>query len=89
MGRPKTAFPLNLNNARVVQDNVSGIMHRVDGIKLDDSTPVASLKTTSRHSSSTLTQGDKLNQIKARRRRLRVNQSTLSGTPTGSSTVVQ
>lgn len=88
MGRPKTAFLLNLNNARVVQDNVSGIMHRVDGIKLDDSTPVASLKSTNRHSSSTLTQGDKLNQIKARRRRLRVNQSSL-GTPTGSSTVVQ
>ncbi|XP_015188512.1 PREDICTED: dual specificity protein phosphatase CDC14B-like isoform X5 [Polistes dominula] len=88
MGRPKTSFLLNPNNNRVIQDNVSGIMHRVDGIKLDDSTPIATLKTASRHPSSTLTQGDKLNQIKAKRRRLRINQSSL-GTPTGSSTVVQ
>ncbi|XP_014613173.1 PREDICTED: dual specificity protein phosphatase CDC14B isoform X1 [Polistes canadensis] len=87
MGRPKTSFLLNPNNNRVIQDNVSGIMHRVDGIKLDDSTSIATLKTTNRHPSSTLTQGDKLNQIKARRRRLRINQSSL-GTPPGSSTVV-
>ncbi|KAK2587175.1 hypothetical protein KPH14_002924 [Odynerus spinipes] len=87
VGRPKTASLLKLNNARVVQDNVSGIMHRVDGIKLHDSTPVAGLRAANRHSSSSLTQGDKLNQIKARRRGLPVNQSSL-GTSTGSSTVV-
>lgn len=87
MGRPKTASLLKLSNARVVQDNVSGIMHRVDGIKLHDSTPVTGLRAANRHSSSSLTQGDRLNQIKARRRVLPVNQSSL-GTSTGSSTVI-
>ncbi|KAJ8681837.1 hypothetical protein QAD02_017629 [Eretmocerus hayati] len=48
-----------------LQDNVSGIMHRVDGIRLEDSNLPQTPKTPIRL--SVLTQGDKLNQIKARR----------------------
>ncbi|XP_058805471.1 dual specificity protein phosphatase CDC14B-like [Phymastichus coffea] len=47
----------------LLQDNVSGIMHRVDGIRLEDNK--AAIKTPVKL--SILTQGDKLNQIKARR----------------------
>lgn len=50
-------------NPRLLQDNVSGIMHRVDGMRLEDSK--AANKTPVKL--SILTQGDKLNQIKARR----------------------
>ncbi|XP_012252366.2 dual specificity protein phosphatase CDC14C-like isoform X2 [Athalia rosae] len=54
-----------IKNSRLVQDNVSGIMHRVDGIKLDDPGPLSSIAVPK---ISVLTQGDKLNQIKASRR---------------------
>ncbi|XP_054006871.1 dual specificity protein phosphatase CDC14C isoform X1 [Hylaeus anthracinus] len=83
IGRPKTAFLTNLKDSHLIQDNVSGIMHRVDGITLDDNTPAAGTSTTKYIS---LTQGDKLNQIKAKRRNLPTNH-TLS-TTTGSSTDV-
>lgn len=52
-------------NPRPLQDNVSGIMHRVDGIRLEDNNIPTTPKTPVRL--SILTQGDKLNQIKARR----------------------
>ncbi|XP_031788244.1 dual specificity protein phosphatase CDC14C isoform X2 [Nasonia vitripennis] len=52
-------------NSRPLQDNVSGIMHRVDGIRLEDNNIPTTPKTPVRL--SILTQGDKLNQIKARR----------------------
>lgn len=51
-------------NQQPVQDNVSGIAHRVDGIRLEDSNPVTPKVSTKL---LVLTQGDKLNQIKARR----------------------
>lgn len=66
-GRPETffqSFVTTLESAHVVQDNVSGIMHCVDGITLDDHASTSTTKYT------TLTQGDKLNQIKAKRKRL-------------------
>lgn len=50
----------NVNNSCPVHDNnVSGIVNRVDGITLNDSAPV--------ERNNKLTQGDKLNQMKARR----------------------
>ncbi|XP_066586637.1 dual specificity protein phosphatase CDC14C-like isoform X2 [Prorops nasuta] len=113
MGRPRTISLANLKNSRIVQDNVSGIMHRVDGIKLEDSTPTAgssdfsvlapserfknkaeeprkrvscqsSEKLENKANTGTitriekLTQGDKLNQAKLRRRALSTTQSSLS-----------
>ena len=58
----------SLKNSRMVQDNVSGIMHRVDAMKLEDSIPTTTTTTTSATTKlAALTQGDKLNQIKARR----------------------
>ncbi|XP_023288649.1 dual specificity protein phosphatase CDC14B isoform X2 [Orussus abietinus] len=50
-----------------VQDNVSRIMHRVDGIRLDDTTPSATTGAVCLSKFNILTQGDKLNQIKAKR----------------------
>lgn len=69
-----------------MEDNVSGIMHRVDEIKLDDPGPVAGASSTNRY--STLTQGDKLCRIKARRRGIATSQTSLN-TSTGTSTVGQ
>ncbi|XP_071861461.1 cell division cycle protein 14 isoform X1 [Bombus fervidus] len=80
-GRPKTSFLSNLKSAHMVQDNVSGIMHCVDGITLDDHASTSATKYT------TLTQGDKLNQIKAKRKRLPTNHTSLN-TTTRPSTVV-
>lgn len=61
-------------------------MHRVDGIKLDDSEPVPEVIATSKY--ATLTQGDKLCRIKARRRCISTAQTSVN-TPTVTSTVVQ
>lgn len=70
-----------------MEDNVSGIMHRVDEIKLDDPDgSVAGASSTNRY--STLTQGDKLCRIKARRRGIATSQTALN-TSTGTSTVGQ
>ncbi|XP_076177795.1 cell division cycle protein 14 isoform X3 [Ptiloglossa arizonensis] len=70
IGRPKTAFFSNLKDSHLIQDNVSGIIHRVDGITLDDHTLGAS---TSATKYKNLSQGDKLNIIKAKRRGLPTN----------------
>ncbi|KAG7201960.1 hypothetical protein KM043_004664 [Ampulex compressa] len=85
VGRPKSMLFGSLKNTHVIQDNVSGIMHRVNGIKLDDSTPAAGASATSDFTS--LTQGDKLNRIKARRRGLPTSHNTMSNS-TGPSAVV-
>lgn len=85
IGRPKASFMSNLKNADTIQYNVSGIMYRVDGITLNDHSPTAGTSTTKR---TTLTQGDKLNQIKAKRKRLPTNHASFN-TTTGSSTAVQ
>ncbi|XP_012234820.2 dual specificity protein phosphatase CDC14C isoform X1 [Linepithema humile] len=83
-GRPGAA-PFQGSVKSLVEDNMSGIMHRVDEIKLDDPVPsVAGASTTSRY--STLTQGDKLCRIKARRRGISSAQTSLT-TSTGTSTV--
>ncbi|XP_011633061.1 dual specificity protein phosphatase CDC14C-like isoform X1 [Pogonomyrmex barbatus] len=83
-GRPRAAsFQGDVKS--LMEDNVSGIMHRVDEIKLDDPGPVAGASTTTRF--STLTQGDKLCRIKARRRGISTAQTSLN-TSTGTSTVV-
>ncbi|CAL7946631.1 unnamed protein product [Xylocopa violacea] len=84
IGRSKAPFLSNIKSAHIVQDNVSGIMHRVDGITLDDHAPAAS---TSTIKYTTLTQGDRLNQIKAKRKRLPTNHASLNAA-TGPSTVV-
>ncbi|XP_076244640.1 cell division cycle protein 14 isoform X2 [Calliopsis andreniformis] len=129
IGRPKTAFLSNLKDTNAIHDNVSGIMHRVDGITLnqtyttrcpyghyslsggtqntacrcgrkhrrtpvsserqlcrpalDDHTPTAGTSTTKY---ITLTEGDKMNRIKARRRCLPTTNTI--NTTTGPSTVV-
>lgn len=81
------AVPFQGSVKGLVEDNMSGIMHRVDEIKLDDSVPsVAGASSTSRY--STLTQGDKLCRIKARRRGISSAQTSLN-TSTGTSTVAQ
>jgi len=83
--RPRAAsFQGDVKN--LMEDNVSGIMHRVDEIKLDDPGPVAGVSATTRY--STLTQGDKLCRIKARRRGISTTQTSLNAS-TGTSTVVQ
>ncbi|XP_011692502.1 PREDICTED: dual specificity protein phosphatase CDC14B isoform X3 [Wasmannia auropunctata] len=84
VGRPRAAsFQGDVKN--MMEDNVSGIMHRVDEIKLDDPGPVAGASATARY--STLTQGDKLCRIKARRRGITTAQTSLNAS-TGTSTVV-
>lgn len=84
-GRPsETSFQENTKS--LMEDNVSGIMHRVDEIKLDDPGPAAGASSTNRY--STLTQGDKLCRIKARRRGISTSQTSLN-TNTGTSTVGQ
>ncbi|XP_046429492.1 dual specificity protein phosphatase CDC14C-like isoform X2 [Neodiprion fabricii] len=76
-GRPGGLSLSGLRNSRLVQDNVSGIMHRVDGIKLDDPGPLPGIVVPK---ISVLTQGDKLNQIKASRRSIIPScQSSLGG----------
>lgn len=82
IGRPKISFLFNLKNAHLMQDNVSGIMHCVDGITLDDCASSSTTKYT------TLSQGDKLNQIKAKRKRLPTNHASLN-TTTRPTTVVK
>lgn len=64
-GRPN-AYAMLQNPSLEGQDKMTGITHGVDGIKLDDQNPIASGSATSKI--GVLTQGDKLNQIKARRR---------------------
>ncbi|XP_018366356.1 PREDICTED: dual specificity protein phosphatase CDC14B isoform X2 [Trachymyrmex cornetzi] len=83
-GRPKAAF-FQGDVKNLMEDNVSGIMHRVDEIKLDDPGPAAGASATTRY--STLTQGDKLCRIKARRRGISTAQTSLNAS-TGTSTVV-
>lgn len=84
-GRPRAAsFQGDVKT--LMEDNVSGIMHRVDEIKLDDPGPVAGASATVRY--NTLTQGDKLCRIKARRRGISTTQTSLNAS-TGTSTVVQ
>ncbi|XP_018056782.1 PREDICTED: dual specificity protein phosphatase CDC14B isoform X2 [Atta colombica] len=83
-GRPKAAF-FQGDVKNLMEDNVSGIMHRVDEIKLDDPGPAAGASATARY--NTLTQGDKLCRIKARRRGISTAQTSLN-TSTGTSTVV-
>ncbi|KAL6440183.1 hypothetical protein ACFW04_003049 [Cataglyphis niger] len=82
-GRPST-ISFQENTQSLMEDNVSGIMHRVDEIKLDDPGPAAGASSTNRY--STLTQGDKLCRIKARRRGISTSQTPLN-TNTGTSTV--
>lgn len=82
-GRPKAAS-FQGNPKSLMEDNVSGIMHRVDEIKLDDSGPTAGASSTNRY--SMLTQGDKLCRIKAKRRGIPTSQASLN-TNTGTSTV--
>ncbi|XP_043256826.1 dual specificity protein phosphatase CDC14C isoform X1 [Colletes gigas] len=84
IGRPKTAFMINLKDPHLVQDNVSGIMHRVDGITLEDHTPPTAGTSATKYMN--LSQGSKLIQIKAKRRGLPTNH-TLNAT-TSPSTVV-
>ncbi|XP_078048472.1 cell division cycle protein 14 isoform X3 [Augochlora pura] len=84
VGRPKIAFLTNLKESHLVQDNVSGIMHRVVGITLDDNAPAAGTSTTKY---MPLTQGGKLNLIKTKRRSLPANHNI--NTTTKSSTVAQ
>ncbi|KAG5327356.1 CC14A phosphatase, partial [Pseudoatta argentina] len=84
VGRPKAAF-FQGDVKNLMEDNVSGIMHRVDEIKLDDPGPAAGASATTRY--STLTQGDKLCRIKARRRGISTAQTSLNAN-TGTSTVV-
>lgn len=64
-----------------MQDNVSGITHCVDGITLDDHASTSTTKYT------TLSQGDKLNQIKAKRKRLPANHTLLNITARPSTVV--
>lgn len=52
-------------NPLFLHDNVSGIAHRVDGMRLEDN--VSQIQKTPMKLTTILTQGDKLNQIKARR----------------------
>ncbi|XP_015122657.1 dual specificity protein phosphatase CDC14C isoform X2 [Diachasma alloeum] len=67
IGRPN-AFSAVPRCPNLGQDNVSGIMHRVDGIRLDDtSSPTTSTSAAGKF--ACMTQGDKLNEIKIRRRR--------------------
>ncbi|XP_076279599.1 cell division cycle protein 14 isoform X9 [Lasioglossum baleicum] len=93
VGRPKTVFLSNFKESHLVQDNVSGIMHRVDGITLDDHTPAAAAAAavaaagTSTTIYMPLTQGGKLNLIKAKRRSLPTNHNI--NTTTKPSTVAQ
>ncbi|CAL1688618.1 unnamed protein product [Lasius platythorax] len=82
-GRPRAAS-FQGNTKSLMEDNVSGIMHRVDEIKLDDPGPVAGASSTNRY--SMLTQGDKLCRIKAKRRGIPTSQTSLN-TNTGTSTV--
>ncbi|XP_063993293.1 dual specificity protein phosphatase CDC14C isoform X4 [Diachasmimorpha longicaudata] len=71
IGRPN-AFLALPRCPNLGQDNVSGIMHRVDGIRLDDtSSPTTSTSVAAKF--SCMTQGDKLNEIKIRRRRTGTN----------------
>ncbi|XP_014203666.1 dual specificity protein phosphatase CDC14B isoform X2 [Copidosoma floridanum] len=65
-------------NANVLQDNVSGIMHQVHGMRLEDNIITQLPKTPVKV--SILTQGDKLNQIKARRT-LSPNSNTSKNSP--------
>ncbi|KZC11006.1 Dual specificity protein phosphatase CDC14A [Dufourea novaeangliae] len=83
VGRPKIVFLSNLKDSNLVQDKVSGIMHRVDGIALDDHAPTAGTSTTKY---MPLSQGSKLNLIKAKRRGLPTNHTL--NTTTNSSAVV-
>ncbi|XP_046144397.1 dual specificity protein phosphatase CDC14B-like isoform X2 [Osmia bicornis bicornis] len=85
IGRPKTSFLSNLKDGHLVQDNVSGKMHRVDGIAFHDFKRTTG---TSATKYTTLTEGDKLNQLKAKRKRLLTNHAPVN-TSTGPSTVVQ
>ncbi|XP_011310996.1 dual specificity protein phosphatase CDC14B isoform X3 [Fopius arisanus] len=67
IGRPN-AFSAVPRCPNLGQDNVSGILHRVDGIRLDDtSSPTTSTSVPQKF--ACMTQGDKLNEIKIRRRR--------------------
>ncbi|XP_033219812.1 dual specificity protein phosphatase CDC14B-like isoform X2 [Belonocnema kinseyi] len=73
VARATGASLAGLKNSRVVQDNVSGIMHRVDAMKLEDPIPATAASASANTKFSVFipgkqTQGDKLNQIKARRR---------------------
>lgn len=78
-GRPRAVL-FQGNMKSLVEDNVSGIMHRVDEIKLDDPGPVAGASATTR--CNTLTQGDKLCRIKARRRGMAQSPFTSTTTST-------
>ncbi|XP_043281080.1 dual specificity protein phosphatase CDC14B-like isoform X2 [Venturia canescens] len=69
----------------LVQDKVSSIMHRVDGISLEDSSPTTSTGGTGK--SAVLTQGDKLNEIKMRRREVSYR-SNYIGNSTGQPVVM-
>lgn len=70
VGRPN-GFSAVSRCSKIGQDNVSGIMHRVDGIRLDDTltTPPTTSSTSNTGKFACMTQGDKLNEIKIRRRR--------------------
>lgn len=63
-GNPVHEFGIYSRLVKAPQDNISGIINRVDAMNLEEPAPIAS---TSGPRLSYLTQGDKLNQIKARR----------------------
>ncbi|XP_051163958.1 dual specificity protein phosphatase CDC14C-like isoform X2 [Leptopilina boulardi] len=63
-GNPVHEFGIYSKLAKVSRDNINGIIHRVDAMNLEEPAAIAS---TSGPKLSYLTQGDKLNQIKARR----------------------
>ncbi|XP_017888216.1 dual specificity protein phosphatase CDC14AB-like isoform X3 [Ceratina calcarata] len=85
IGRSKPPFLSSLKNSPTEQDNVLGTVHRVDGITLDDHAPAAG---TSMTKHTTLSQGDRLNQIKAQRKRLPTNHASSNATTGPSTTVV-
>lgn len=66
-GNPVHEFGVYSKLARLAQDNISGIIHRVDAMNLEESNATTAIASTSGPKLTYLTQGDKLNQIKARR----------------------
>lgn len=67
-GRTNDGYLTATKSNNLNHDNVSRIMHRVDGIKLDDTNLPTTSSTCTTNRYALMTQGDKLNEIKLRRR---------------------